>query len=501
MSKKELRPSFLKTVIMSMAIYMVFSPPNYAQLSGEGLDKDVLWMYDEAKWGISHHYLAGGTLNNAYYNITDYKEWDFYITNFDVDAYADLADKLGIGYVLLTITQNRGYLCTTSTVYDKNAPPCPSITPGCQNQKGTNRADYTPSRDLLGDLAIALKAKGIRTMAYLPAPTPDRWTGKQLLPVSFPDWYTSDFVGELANRWGTNVAGWWFDGWYGLDVDKERANDFPTTTKIWSAIRGGNPNAIVSFSNGWSSSYSVADKFSRYTQGESNDFPVMPTNRVTEGWNGKKAQYHGFSYLSLEDPVFAGWGQIKRNLKYPDSQVAQHTADFRAKGGVSTWDVAINPNGKWTLDRLKQLQTIGLALETTTDRTYSSLILVNNTEPGISYSGQWELSSDRGTGDYNQDVHYTRTDGDSFSFPFVGNSIVFATSRASDQGDVEVFIDNISQGIFSTHDPYKRQVQEVIFEKHDLVPGKHVLKVVKRSGTYMLMDLIGYSNGRAVINK
>src|SRR5690606_25482827 len=141
------------------------------------------------------------------------------------------------------------------------------------------------------------------------------------------------------------------------------------------------------------------------------------------------------------------------------------------------------------------------ALETTTDKTYSSLILVNNTEPGISYNGQWELSSDRGTGDYKQDVHHTKRDGDSFSFSFVGNSIVFATSKAADQGDVEVFLDDMSQGVFSTHDPYKRQVQEVIFEKHDLAPGKHVLKVVKRSGMYMLVDVIGYSNGQNAIKK
>ena len=49
----------------------------------------------DAKWGISHHYLAGGTLDNAWYQITDYNEWNNYVNGFDVDDYADKAAKLG----------------------------------------------------------------------------------------------------------------------------------------------------------------------------------------------------------------------------------------------------------------------------------------------------------------------------------------------------------------------------------------------------------------------
>jgi len=457
--------------------------------NGDKLPDEVKWMYDEAQWGISHHYLAGGELNNAYYDIRSFEQWDHYTSNFDVDAYANLIKKLGVGYVIFTITQNRGYLATTSNVYDLNSPPCPPNTPDCKNQEGTLMADYTPSRDLLGELAKVLKKKGIRIIAYLPSHMSDRWTGAQVTPVSYPDWWTVDFISELANRWGTNVDGWWFDGYWNISKE-EKANNFPITTKIWKSVRGGNPNAIVSFNNG-SPAYSTLDRFSQFTPGEANDLPAIPTSRVVDGYGDNKVQYVGWTFLSELDPVFAGWGEVDRNLRFKDEEVANHTVKARKNGGVSTWDVAINPNGKWPLDKIKQVQGIGNATGTSTDDTYSSLQLVNDTNSEINYTGTWGYSVDRKTGDFKQDVHYTQKNGDSFNYSFIGTSIVFATSKAQDQGNIELFLDNKSLGVFSTHDKYKRQVQEIIYENHNLTQGKHTLKAVKKSGDYMLVDILG----------
>ena len=139
----------------------------------------------------------------------------------------------------------------------------------------------------------------------------------------------------------------------------------------------------------------------------------------------------------------------------------------RAGGGVSTWDVAINPNGSWPLDRLKQVQANGVATGTTKDETYASLILVNDTDEGIVYDGNWTYAKDLKTGAYNQDVHKTEDNEASFSYRFTGKSIVLATSKAPGQGNIELFIDGKSQGILSINDFYKNQVQEIIFEKHD----------------------------------
>ena len=37
--------------------------------------------------------------------------------------------------------------------------------------------------------------------------------------------------------------------------------------------------------------------------------------------------------------------------------------------------------------------------------------LVNNTDPSITYTGAWSISSDRGLGDYLDDVRYTTANG------------------------------------------------------------------------------------------
>ncbi|MCL3782146.1 hypothetical protein EMN47_17295 [Prolixibacteraceae bacterium JC049] len=469
----------------------------FAQTSGEGLPKEVKWMYDDAQWGISHHFLAGGTLNNAYYMITDYEQWDHYISNFDVKSYAKRAKKMGVGFVMFTITQNRGYLCTTSKIWDEHAPPCPSAkrSPGSKNQLGTNRADYTPSRDLIGDLAKALKKEGIKTIVYIPYHVCDRWTGEQVRPSQYPDWYVVDFLSDLAQRWGKNVAGWWFDGLWEIRKS-EQANDFPVLTKIYNSIKSGNPDAVMGCNYGITNfgpntSYVTHDKFAHFTGGEYNTLPQIPTNRVVKGYNSKKVQYFGWTYTSKDHPVFAGWGQIKLNLKFPDKKIADHTLKARAGGGVSAWDVAINMDGTWPLDRLKQIQTVGLATGTTKGDSYASLSLINDNDKSIDYNGEWETAQNTGTGAYKQDIHRTTRNGDSYSYSFAGKSIVLATSIAPDQGDVEIFIDGKSQGVFSTNDPYRKQIQTIIFEKHNLKNKKHTLKVVKISGKYMVADLIG----------
>ncbi|MCG9734141.1 hypothetical protein L1D51_09055 [Pseudoalteromonas shioyasakiensis] len=95
------------------------------------------------------------------------------------------------------------------------------------------------------------------------------------------------------------------------------------------------------------------------------------------------------------------------------------------------------------------------------------------------------------TGEYQQDLHMTTVNGASFSYDFSGSSIVFATSKGINHGDVEVILDGKSQGIFSIFDGNNyRQVQSIVFEKHDLSAGSHTLIVKKVSGDVMPVDLV-----------
>jgi len=118
-------------------------------------------------------------------------------------------------------------------------------------------------------------------------------------------------------------------------------------------------------------------------------------------------------------------------------------------------------------------------------------VTVNNDDPGIRYTGSWNRSGGRGMGDYKDDVQWTEGDGDFFTYTFQGTGIDYVTEIDQGQGDVEVFIDGVSQGTFSTYeaDAHNRP-QQTVFSVSGLTNGLHTLKVVKKSGQFMLLDAL-----------
>ncbi|RXZ82920.1 hypothetical protein EBB07_08365 [Paenibacillaceae bacterium] len=112
---------------------------------------------------------------------------------------------------------------------------------------------------------------------------------------------------------------------------------------------------------------------------------------------------------------------------------------------------------------------------------------INNNDPGIVYTGSWSNNTNRGFGDYNNDVHYTMTNNNYFEYTFTGSGIDFFTEITSDQGDIDIYIDNVFQETVSTHNA-TRLAQQLVYSIHGLPTGTHTFKAVKKSGTYMLLD-------------
>ncbi len=113
---------------------------------------------------------------------------------------------------------------------------------------------------------------------------------------------------------------------------------------------------------------------------------------------------------------------------------------------------------------------------------------MNNTYSGITYSGSWSISNNRPFNDYSKDVQYTETDQDYFEYSFTGTGIEYITEKYSDMGNVEIFIDGVSQGMVNCYVPGNRLSQQVVFVKTDLPAGTHTIKGVKSSGQFMLVD-------------
>lgn len=115
---------------------------------------------------------------------------------------------------------------------------------------------------------------------------------------------------------------------------------------------------------------------------------------------------------------------------------------------------------------------------------------INDSDPGIVYSGQWGSSSGRGFGDYQDDVHYAEHPGsDAFSYTFTGTGISYLTELDSSEGDADVYIDGQFVKTISANIPSASHTpQQTVFTVSDLTNGQHTLRVVMKSGQFMLID-------------
>lgn len=98
-------------------------------------------------------------LADDYYRIC--RDWNEVVENFDVEETARLLHSWNAGFFYLTIGQNAGYYCAPNSVYDR-------IT-------GRSGKDSLCSRrDLISDLADALKKYEIPLIVYTTSNSPAR---------------------------------------------------------------------------------------------------------------------------------------------------------------------------------------------------------------------------------------------------------------------------------------------------------------------------------------
>lgn len=322
----------------------------------------------EARWGVFMHYLADLPSNSGPVDMSPEK-WNQLIDEFDVEGLAEQVAATGAGYLMLTIGQNSGYWLSPNATYDA-------------------LVGYEPShcsrRDLVADLIAALKPRGIRLMAYLPAAAPalDRqaierlkctppWDARKLgyhperyEPVAGVDDRLTEFqqhweaiIREWSQRWGRDCHGWWFDGCYCAD-EMYRHPEAPNFASFAAAAKAGNPDSLVAFNPGVRVPLISHTEQEDYIAGEISDaFPAysdysrQPLQRWIDG-----AQLHILSYLG------SYWGRGECRLS--DEFVIGFTKDINRYEGAVSWDVAPTPGGLIWEPHFQQLVRLGQALAT-----------------------------------------------------------------------------------------------------------------------------------------
>ncbi|MFI7067596.1 X2-like carbohydrate binding domain-containing protein [Kribbella sp. NPDC050124] len=166
---------------------------------------------------------------------------------------------------------------------------------------------------------------------------------------------------------------------------------------------------------------------------------------------------------------------------------------------VNDDDLRVTYHGAWQRNANREVPAVSEPLtvamtdssaksSATTSDIGTRTIELNNDNSQIVYTGSWSRSTGRGLGDYQDDVQYTETNGDSFSYSFVGTGVDYVTEKHNSQGDVEIYIDGQLKETVSTYQADGRGAQQVVYSISDLPNGTHTIRGVKKSGQFMLLD-------------
>lgn len=210
--------------------------------------KDALAMRQKPDWFRNAGYgLMFQWTNRATPPKGPIKPWEEKVNDFDLDSFVKTVEQSGAAYVLWSVTWGNQYISAPIQSLDE-------IIKG-----------RTTKRDLLGEMADALQARGIKLIFYY-------HYGYDCNHSVDADWmkasggYKADktefyknwmaIVSEIGNRYGDKLHGWWFDGgqrYYNCHYDGTPGDKGILSApfkELTLAARSGNPERVVAY-NSW----------------------------------------------------------------------------------------------------------------------------------------------------------------------------------------------------------------------------------------------------------
>jgi len=233
------------------------------------------------------------------------------------------------------------------------------------------------------------------------------------------------------------------------------------TNGAWS---GGS----VTHTEAGSGSWWQVDLNGQYSIGDINIWNRTDTNPIS-----RLSNYTVQILDASESPV---WENIQ--TEYPDPSTT-----VNAGGTIGSY-VKILQNSEEPLS-LAEVEVFGSSGAATT---------FNNTALAATYTGSWITSSNRGAGDFDDDVGASKSANAAFEYTFTGTGIEYIAPMSNGYASAEIFIDGVSQGIYTTDNGGAYSPQEVIFSVSGLSQGQHTIKAVKTSGSWLQLDALVIMN-------
>jgi hypothetical protein len=305
----------------------------------------------------------------------------------------------------------------------------------------------------------------------------ERQTATTLWAISAAPMYTGNDLTQL-DSYGTSLL----TNPEVLAVDQAGTPARPVSTatqqQVWYALQADGSYTVALFNLGQTEK-DITAKFS--------DLGLSGSATVRDLWTHTALGTSTGSFTAIDVPIHGV--RLLRITPRPRATVAVNDDALRVGYG-----------GEWTRNGGYEVAATSQPLGVTVTDTGTPVppsssgstitTTLDDTAAGIVYTGSWSQSTGRGLGDYGDGVHYTETNGDSFSYTFQGTGISYVTEEDASQGDVDVYIDGALVSTVNTGrgSGEPRLTQQTVFTADDLPAGSHTIKVVKDSGGFMLLD-------------
>jgi alpha-L-fucosidase len=252
---------------------------------------------------------------------------------FDVEKFTHLVATTGAAYLIFAVNHVD--------------PHCPAPIRAWESA----HPGWTTQRDLLGELARSLNRQHIRLILYVASPglgNLGKVSAARYLQIH------QQVLDEIGTRYGSLVAGYWFDGWY----PSSEAYPEISPRDLSAEIRRGNPQRVVAY-NYWV--YPPETEWQDYWAGEVGDVVKPTLERFVSLGPAHGLQSHNLVYLDA--PWVHGAPDTDMELpRFSDAQLIEFVRTNLQHGGATTLNLGIYQDGTVGEQTLRQMMTLRRAI-------------------------------------------------------------------------------------------------------------------------------------------
>jgi hypothetical protein len=277
--------------------------------------------------------------------------WNRFVDGFDVKGFAAQAAEARVGWVIFCLDDHYfAWPCAPNRAFEQYT--------------GYGPGEKCSRRDLIGELAEALSARGVKLIVYFAGlngymKEPKVSAGladdgnNRTPPSAECRRRRTEVLREYAERYRDRIAGWWFDG-VELDSYRDGPCDWGTVGTI---VRGANPAAVIAFSYGGNEQACIRDGVDDFTGGDT--WSKQDLARLTPRQKPARGGilWHGKIYCG---DVYHGQGTANQ---FSDEELVTWIKACRSEGGVCTLDWPFEPTTGLVRDfGFEQMKRVGRAV-------------------------------------------------------------------------------------------------------------------------------------------